>query len=80
MKYKNLLIISLLTFILTACGTFKVRDKNIAEVNKIGKAAVVAFSLVEPVPPNFSLDLTKGLTAEPSSSFFAKSGKNADQM
>lgn len=41
---------------ISACGSIKVRDKNVAEVSQVKKAAVVAFSLVQPKPVNLSFD------------------------
>lgn len=46
----------------SGCGLFKVREKNDVEVAKIHKAAVVAFSVLEPASAAVSLSLSKGRT------------------
>ena len=57
---KTKLTLLVATLLLSNCGTFKVRDKNQAEVDSIKSAAVVAMSVIEPVPKSLSLDIGGG--------------------
>lgn len=67
--------------LLTGCGAFKVRDKNVAEVEKIKKVAVVAFTMDEPAPVQIGLNLGSGkLEANKGGSALTENSPHVDQL
>ncbi len=56
---KNQLVI-LLALGFTACGMFKVLEKNTEAVGRIKKVAIVAMSMSQPAPRQLGIDISKG--------------------
>lgn len=76
------LMIAVMAFALsTACGMFKVRDKQESEVKAIKKVAIVSFSAYLPQSAKVGLNLSSGkLGATEGGSLIPQNSENIDQM
>lgn len=71
----------ILSFGLLACGSIKVREKNIEATNRVKRVAIVGFSLQQPAPRKLGLDLSKGgLTGTAGGSQFAENSQHAEKF
>lgn len=76
---KKLAIITII--VLSACGSLKVRDKDIVATEKIKKAAIVSFSVFQPASAKLSLNLSSGsLEGQKGGSMFSQRSPHVEKM
>jgi hypothetical protein len=82
MKTLNIaLSVVCLSVMITACGAFKVREKDEASVQTIKRIAVVGFTVTQPASAKLGLNLSKGqLEGAAGGSMIAQNSSHADML